>query len=50
MGCQIGNDLIWSWPYLKYFVDFYTQCVIGKPKSVTQVKITHRGPILLIYF
>ena len=23
MGCEIGNDLILSWPYMKYFVDFY---------------------------
>ena len=50
MGRQIGNDLILSWPYMKYFVDFYTQCVIGRPKSVTRVKITQRGPILHVYF
>ena len=44
MGCEIGNDLILSWPYMKYFVDFYTVW------SVTQVKIAQRGPILYVYF
>ena len=24
MGCETGNNLIFSWPYVKHFVDFYT--------------------------
>ena len=43
MGCETGNDLILSWPYMKYFVDFYTTVW-----SVTQVKIAQRGPILYV--
>ena len=39
MGCEIRNDLILSWPYMKYFV-------VRKPKSLTQVKIAQQGPIL----
>ena len=31
MECETGNKLILSWPYVKYFVDFYT-C---KPKCDT---------------
>ena len=33
MGCEIGNDLISSWPYVKYFVDFILASL-----NVTQVK------------
>ena len=24
MGCETGNDLNFNWPYMKYFVDFYS--------------------------
>ena len=24
MGCETRNDLTLSWPYMKYFVDFYS--------------------------
>ena len=33
MGCETGNDLILSRPYMKYFVDFYSVvriCEAGK--------------------
>ena len=48
MGCEIGNDLILSWPYMKYFVDFYTR----KPKSDAgeNYLIGQGGPILFVFF
>ena len=46
----MGIDLILSWLCMKYFVDFYILSVVRKPKSVTQVKIAQRGPILYVYF
>ena len=42
MGCETGNNLILSWPYVKYFVDFYTR----KPKCDPGENWTNRTDIV----